>query len=231
MSSEAFSLVPCVPSEAIERNIRASAGYEEFRGEGPLAVVGGGPSIASHIATLRNWPGDVWAVNATWKWCETHDIRAYAYSVDPLPELDAYIAGAKVAILADHCDPAAYAVVPKVYRLTGPHDGPTSANAADLAAIKAGYDSVTFFGCEGSYTGPTTHAYRTEPVNDLIRVKCGGESFVSKIEFMKQAKGLADIIRRFPTVYSEQSGGLLRAMVEHGDCDVTHISRVLAAEL
>jgi len=228
VKSDGFSLIPCVPLDVREENARASVGIEEFRSSGHLAVVGSGRSIASHIAELQSWDGDVWAVNATWGWCETHGIRAYAYSVDPLPELEAFIIGARAAVLADHCDPKAFAAVKRVYRLTGPHEGPTSANAADLAAIKAGYSSVTYFGCESSF-GETTHAYRNDAVPDLIRVECGGESFLTKIEYMKQAKGLADTIRAFPHVFSERSGGLLSAMVKHGDCEVTHISRGLLA--
>ena len=43
-----------------------------------------------------------------------------------------------------------------------------------------------------------------------------GDRYRTKAEFISQSIMLSNVIRTFPTVFSEKSGGLLRAMVEHG---------------
>lgn len=223
-----IKLEGCVALEVRERNAALSRHVPIASGRGHLAVVGGGPSVAAHLATLQAWPGDLWAINATHRWCTAHGIKAYAYSVDPLPELVDYLTGATSAVLGDHCDPAAFASIRSVYRLPGPHDGPTSAIAAAANALRVGYDQVTFFGCESAFA-ETTHIDRCESVPDLMRVRCGTASFLTKSEFIIQARELANIIRTFPQYMHEESGGLLRAWMEHGDCEVTHARRGLLA--
>lgn len=205
--------------DELARNLSLSDKYPLFSGNGDLAVVGGGHSILKHIEALRNWPGDIWAINGTWEWCRENGIRAYFYSIDPKPLLIPFVGG--IAILAGHCAPGAFEAADKAYRIKEPVLGPTSAVAATAAAINAGYRTVTFFGCEGSYQGSTTHAYDDRYVRDLVRVQCGG-SHLTKLEFILQTEQLANVIRRFPKIYSERSGGFLSALIEHGDYDVTH---------
>ncbi len=47
-------------------------------------------------------------------------------------------------------------------------------------------------------------------------VRVGGKDYRTKPEFLEQARIMSEVIRTIPTFYSERSGGLLRAMVEHG---------------
>tara|TARA_Y100000310_G_scaffold67277_1_gene62568 strand:- start:9243 stop:9857 length:615 start_codon:yes stop_codon:yes gene_type:complete len=194
--------------------------------------VGGGPSLAGQVDCLRAWEGDLWAINGAWGWCRDHGINAYFFSIDPAPEQVQFSAGSKRTILSDHTHPSVWdAVQGEVWRAQGPYSGPTSAVAASVLAIRSGYDGATFFGCEGSYPGEglPTHVYPSPERSVPIRVQCGSNSFLIKVELIMQTEQLADVIRTLPDRYSEESGGLLRALVKHGDYDVTHVTRGMMA--
>jgi len=212
------------------RNIALSPNLPPPSGSGPLAVVGGGPSILERVDELRAWKGDIWAINGACSWCADNGISAYMMSVDPHPDLAGLVRGVERAVLAEHCDPSVFKALKdkQVYKITGDIPGPTSAVAAAKVGILAGYDSVTFFGCESSFTDKT-HAYEEQLPDDLVRVMCG-EPYLTKLEFILQAEALAKIIRAVPAI-RERSGGFLGALVEHGDYDVTHISRALNKEM
>jgi hypothetical protein len=203
----------------LARNLSLSAEYPLFTGKGSLAVVGGGHSVLDRIEEIRAFPGDIWAINGAWKWCRDNGIEAYFYSIDPSPLVTPMVGG--TAVLAGHCDPGAFKAADKAYRILEPFPGPTSAVAATAAAINAGYESVTFYGCEGCYQGATSHVYGDLRIPDLVRVQCG-ESYLTKLEMILQTEQLAGVLKRFPEIYSERSGGFLTALLEHGDYDVTH---------
>lgn len=227
-----FTAQCCVSEEVRARNTALSKGYPAPSGSGRLAVVGGGPSVARHIEQLRLWPGDIWAINGAAQWCERNGISSFMFSVDPSVHLAAECRGVKRAILATHCDPSAYEALKgaTVYQVSPDVPGPTSAVGATVSAIEAGYSGITFFGCESSYTG-TTHAYNCEDVPDLIRVECGGSDYLTKPEYLMQAKQLAQVIRELPTFYSERSGGLLAALIADPRHEVVGVSRSLYSRL
>lgn len=216
-----FVSVASVSNERRNENARyiKTLGLPYAKGAGRLAVVGGGPSINAHVNELRSWDGEIWAVNGTVNWCLDRGIDAAFYTIDAQPiENWVYdLSRIKRAVLCDDCDPsvvgalkgAAISLVPY------PDGGPTSAAAADLLSIQCGYTSVTWFGCEGSF-GDNTHAFDSFPVSDWIVVRIGGTDYRTKPEFLDQAKIMSEVIRTIPNVYSERSGGLLAAMVEHG---------------
>ena len=219
-----------------------SLGHPRFpRGtkRGPLAIVGGGPSIRNHIERLMYWPGEIWAVNGAWNWCREHDIDATFFSVDPAEGVAELCRGARKAILSYCVHPSVFKslaretkiIAPQVYMVpTPPHPetvgcGPTTASTAPDVATKMGYSPITFFGCESSYVPEVgTHAYMDEPQENLMIVTCGDRAFATEPEYISQAECLSEIIRKFPDVFKEESGGLLRAMVEIGpewDCVAT----------
>jgi len=203
-----------VDEETRNRNTALSAKWPEPKGEGHLAVVGGGPSIRHHIDTLRKWPGEIWAINGAYWWCKENGITATYFTVDPEAYLGEIIAGAHRAVLASHCDPSAF-TVPDISCAKGDYPGPTSATAASLIAIKAGFTEVTWFGCESCYED-TTHAYENQPVPELLRIACNGGEYLVKPDLVLQAQVLSKVIRTAPHVFHEESGGLLRAMIEGG---------------
>lgn len=230
---------PNVSQEARDANavVIEKLGLPKHRGAGRLAVVGGGPSIRQHIEELRNWDGQVWAVNGAINWCIDNGIAAWFYTADA-SGMDVWpydVSRIYRAVMAPDCAPDVIEYMlgnGAEVELTGPiQSGPTSANASDFLSLELGYRSITYFGCEGSFED-TTHAFRAVPIPDWMEVVVGGEHYRTKAEFVSQSIMLANVLREFPTIYSEKSGGLLRAMVEHGlEYDVYKVSNSLYAKL
>lgn len=213
----------------------------------PLAIVGGGPSIRHQIDRLKAWPGDIWAINGTWRYLADRGIDATFLSVDPAPAVETLCRGAKRAIVASCCDPAVFRALEgaDVHLVNiAPHpqpmgSGPTTATASPHLAVYQGYGDLTWFGCESSYEHDPraqrmiggTHAYMAETVPDLIRVECGGAEYLTEPEYLMQAEALAGIIRDCRPFLKEESGGLLRALIEHGDYDIVAVAPGIYAEI
>lgn len=217
-----FAFLASVSNEARDANaeLNKALGLPVHRGSGRLAIVGGGPSIASHVEELQNWDGTVWAVNGAINWCIENGINAWFYTIDaaPISRWTYDLSRITKAVLSIDCDPGVFAKLSaaRVETLSVPDGGPTSANAVDWYAIEAGYHGgVTWFGCEGSFAGET-HAFKSHPIDQWIDVRVGGQEYRTKPEFLEQCRIMAEVIRAVPHFYSEKSGGLLRAMVEHG---------------
>lgn len=217
-------------------------GLPKHRGAGCLAVVGGGPSIRDHIEELKAWEGDIWAVNGAINWCLDHGINAAFYTADAAPkDIWPYdLSRVKRAVLAPDVAPSVISYLLSngaEVSLTGQiQSGPTSANATDYLSLACGYAGVDYFGCEGCFAeaakGADTHAVNSVPIPDWIIVEVGGEYFKTKHEFVSQSIMLANVIREFPMIYSEKSGGLLRAMIEHGfEYDVPMVATTLFNKL
>ncbi len=152
---------------------------------------------------------------ANWTYDFSH-VRRAALAPDVSPELIHYLIGIGAEIT-----------------LTCPiESGPTSVNASDYLALSAGYHPVTYYGCEGSFPGGETHAFKSSEIEDWMDVQIGGKLYRTKAEFVSQSIMLSNTLREFPEHYSEKSGGLLRAMIEHGhEYDVYQVSNSLFAKL
>lgn len=212
-------------------------GLPLHKGTGRLAIVGGGPSIADHIDELKVWDGTIWAVNGTINWFIERDIDAWFYTADAtsIGKWTYDLSRVRKAILAPDCSPdLVHYLLDRgaLVTLTAPvQSGPTSVNAADFLSLHAGYNPMTYFGCEGSFR-ETTHAFQSADIADWMDVDVGGKLFRTKAEFVSQSIMLSNTIREFPAHYSEKSGGLLRAMLEHGhEYDVYQVSNSLFAKL
>lgn len=229
---------PTVSNAARDTNaqIVRTLGLPYHKGAGRLAVVGGGNSIRRNIEELRNWNGGIWAVNGTVNWCLDNGIDAAFYTIDAQPpERWAYdLTRMRRAIVAEDCNPDVIRLMLSngvdVSLLTKPDGGPTSAAAADLLSLQSGYTHISFFGCEGSFE-EDTHAYTSTPVADWIEAVVGGEHFRTKPEYAQQSQIISEVIRTFPYVYADRSGGLLSAMVRHGgEYDVYAVSHQIYAQ-
>lgn len=230
---------PTVDGAAREANasIVKTLGLPLHEGSGRLAIVGGGNSIHDHIEELRAWDGGIWAVNGAINWCLDHGITAAFYTIDaqPLANWVYDLIRIRHAVLAADCDPGIFRALmaqgARVELLPIPDGGPTSAAAADVLSLQSGYRNITWFGCEGSF-GETTHAFGSAHIAEWVGVEIAAKQFYTKPEFIAQAQIISEVIRSFPHVYSERSGGLLRAMVEHGpEHDVFMASNELFAKL
>lgn len=219
----------CVDEETILRNTAMSSAWPDLKGSGHLAVVGGGASIKSNIDVLRNWDGDIWAINGAYWWCRDNGIDAYLYSVDPDPILKNYTKNADKVVLSQQCDPSAF-IGRETFCIKGDLPGPTSATAASLGAINCGYTMVTWFGCESCYY-ETSHAYEDRSPDDLLKIKCNGEEFLTKLDLILQAEHLSRYILAAPHIFKEESGGLLRSMMGGTDFDAIAGSKYIHARM
>lgn len=221
--------VGCIPLEEVHANVRRhdALGIPCPKRSGRLALVGGGLSASEHIEDLINWPGDVWAINGAAQWCLHNSIDATLVTLHPNLEL---VPATRRAVLGAECSDELFAkcadkdicLLPTLDR------GPTTATGVTIAAPRCGFSGITLFGCEGSY-GAQTHNYEVyEDPNELwVVIAADGQTFRSKAEFFLQSRILADLIRGWPDNVEERSGGLLRALVNDPDYDVTDLAPAL----
>lgn len=234
-----------VPADDVIRNKKSASGlglksYRELRAAcDSLAVVGGGPSIEGRVDMLRAWPGDVWAINGAWKWCFDRGIDATFFAVDP-HEIVASWADARIrrALLEIHCDPMVFEKLraADVFVFEGGKGedliggASSTATCAPHIAIRCGYRSVTFFGCESCFVDGT-HAYLNEDRPERLLVECGGDAYLTVPDLYMQACELSKYIRDVDPFLREESGGLLRAMVKHDEHHVRWVSDALAKNI
>lgn len=225
-----FRFLDVLPSETLAAHRTANSGRPGLTGARlqRLAIVGGHPNVCEQFDALRDWDGEIWAINGAWRLLHSNGIDATFVSIDPTPYVVDYIAGAKRAILARHCDPRCFDGLDDVEAIdvgAGPGEvlaGPTTATALPhLAAIK-GHSEVVFFGCGGSFHGEQSHAYADGVPNpSRLQVDVAGQRFVTDSGLLTQSEWLGAIIKAAPKVFSERSGGLLRALIACPDYDIT----------
>ncbi|HWL05694.1 MAG TPA: hypothetical protein VNQ99_12295 [Xanthobacteraceae bacterium] len=203
-----------------------------------VAIVGGGPSILGHVEELRSIEAEVWAINGAWRWCRENGIDAAFLSVDPLPAIARMARGAERAILSTSCHPDVFATLQNadveavhVGGDDGLLNGPTTATTAPMIAFERGHRRVLFYGCEGNFDR-MTHAYgNCRPLDDLVRVECGGKDFLTSPDMLCQVDFLAALLRSCPDIMIDRSGGLLSAAIAHEDVDVIALSPKLRDEI
>lgn len=224
-----------------------AAGYPEIRSmaphDTPLAIVGGGPSAGRALDKLKEWRGDVWGINqgASWLAHQAPKARVWMFSVDPDPCLADWVAGVDRAILGSSCHPKLFEalrgkdvkmfhtrLVQGVQEIIPADDGsggemmqtnllgPSSVCRSFLPAAMLGYKDVTYFGCEGSLENGATHAYRSEDRPRQMVIRAGEADYITTPDYYITTRFLANVIREYPLL-KEESGGLLRAMLQHWD--------------
>lgn len=243
-----FNGVSPVSDEKLQANVRANTA--PFAQMAPpngriLAVVGGGNSSRDCLEELKAWPGDIWAINATCAWLKTQGVNSVLFTVDPYETsnevLDELVNGVESALLSTSCNPKIFARLKnvKVFHTHGKEDeglfiagGSTSACIAGNLALKLGYRSITYFGCEGSWQmDQWSHCDRNEKGDQLV-IKAGGADYITNPQMMLQSEQLSNALRMFTDFYHERSGGLLRAMIENPETwEVVALSGSLRATL
>jgi hypothetical protein len=207
---------------------------------GRLAIVGGGPSVAAHIDELRDWKGDIWAINWTGQWLSDHGVASKLVTVDSSinsiqkPRLN------RGALLASCVSPSVFDEYHDVECFDMIEDDPngivggsSTACRIPLLAARMGYSEVHFFGCEGSFKEGQTHVYRNETKHkNYIKINAGGTVYLTRDDLYLQCESLADVIRSFPSVFKDRSHGLLKGMIENPETwEVVAISEELKKQL
>lgn len=240
-----FKGVRPVSDAAHTANVRAAARLPRFLkgsvdGSRPLALVGGGPSVADQLDTLRGWPGDIWAINWTCAWLSDNGIAAKMVTLDASIKSVPRAALCQGALIASCCQPsllAEYADV-GVYDLAedapgGVDGGSSTACRAPVLAFQMGYREVHLFGVEGSFPDGQTHVDRHETqFKNLLKVQAGDQIYLTRDDLYLQCEWLADAIRTVPDRLINRAGGLLQGMVDNpDDWGVVAVSNALAAKI
>lgn len=186
-----------------------------FPHAGKIAIVGGGPSLKMMWTELKGFDA-VLAINATLPWLQLRGIPATFASIDTHPIIAKFAKFAERALVASRVAPETVDALKGYVRyFDAPGDvqlrTSTASTCLELAA-KMGFRKIVLFGCESSYKGGQSHAYRHED-RDSIVVRADSRDYVTAPDFYLQAVEIADAIRANPGVISERSGGLLRAMI------------------
>jgi hypothetical protein len=218
---------------------RLSKNRETNRGRGlslgsascALAVVGGAPSVANYLDELREFDGEIWAVNGTWRYLKENGIESTFYSIDPHPTAILNMAKcATKAVLACCVDPAVFDAIDNVSLACIGEDEiqhfTTSAATAPMIAAKRGHKHVTFYGCDGSFQDGKTHVDKSVKQN-LMWVECGGEEFVTSPQMLMQTESIFAMADKFPQYITVRGDGFLSALVKEKDYTVTHVSPAL----
>lgn len=204
-----------------------------------LAVVGGGPSINKHVETLKNWPGDLWAINGAYHWLKKHGIESTFIACDPHVIVADWAENVTKALVTTRCHQKVFEVLKanganiRVFDLDGQHKIITSSSTAGCSihlAVMHGYKDVTFFGCESSYPPGQTHAYFHEERAEEMIIRVGVEEFHTAPDFFIQALEMSSVLRDADGLH-EQSGGLLRALINDPQYHITWISEGLFKQL
>lgn len=226
--------VACEPEEIFQANARhacsLSLPYVAPAKRGSLAVCGGGPSLSGNLDRLRDFD-EIWGVNRTAAWLCGKGISATFFTVDPQ-----YVPGMTTvdkAILASSVHPRIFEELAgkdvALFHIAQADEGfvseggPSSVCRAIPLAVHMGYSSVTFFGCEGSYE-QQSHSYPVPGRAHQIIIRAAGRDYTTQPDFQLQCEYLAEFLKASPEYFKEESGGLLRAMIEDDDWQIVALS-------
>lgn len=207
-----------------------------------LAVVGGGRSIIECEDKLRNWDGDIWAINGTYHWCKVRGIDPTFISCDPHIIVSQWAKNVKKALVTTRSHPDVFKVLReaeaevRTFDLEGERkvmSGSSTATASIHLAVLHGYKNITYFGCESSYPPGGSHAYMHEPRAQELIVEVGDEHFHTAPDFLIQALEMANIFRMTGKDggLKDESGGLLRALIDNYAYRIIWVSKGLMDNL
>lgn len=230
MKIEFYPVLGTTP-EKIEdqRRYVRSLGYplhtERQASKSRLAVVGSGPSVANHLSELKSWDGDIWGINGAASWLIDQGIDATLFTMCQIPDWSnvspyafqkvrrALVSSTTtkdlLELLPDGCDIA-------IVETSGCS---TTASAAPLAAVNQGYTEISFFGCESCF-GAKSHIDRDEIIKNKMVITCNGDMHITNPQMLMQSLELGKLIREFPKLLKDRSGGLLSARIADQNYDV-----------
>jgi len=198
--------------------------------KGRCAVVGGGVGVKNYLDKLRNFNGDIYAINDAAKYLSDNGIKCCMYSID----------GSKVPYKkGKNCTTALFSrrvhkIQLKRFRKknvrvfemfeedkeNGVEGGVSALCRAPHVFIKMGYIGVDFYGCEGSFhdeshnTGNHDDAHSTKLI-----ITADGVDYMTSAAFLLQNQYMVPVFldKQLSKYLTYHGGGLLRAMMEHPD--------------
>jgi hypothetical protein len=190
----------------------------------PLLVVGSGPSVSELIEFVKNWKGDVWAINGAYDYLLSHGLICEGFfGIDPLPELADYVRNANdytTFYLASTTDPAVLDALeghkvllwhamadnreafPEGHQMV--YGGTTAVTRAPFLALVMGYRNINMIGVDSSYDKERGQycyqwgTYKTDIAEMTIPVSINGEGpFFTEIGLCKQVAQLGTMLAAF----------------------------------
>jgi hypothetical protein len=203
----------------------------------PCAVVGGGPSLKDNLNLLRDWPGDIFAVNETAAYLSDNGIKSYLFMIDCSPILVRTAIHIKGAVLASRCNPVQFIYRDvRVFDMAddcegGVEGGPSAVCRAPHLFLRMGYKAIYFFGCDSCFYD-TTHITgdAKDMRENILVVRCGGIDYITNAVFLLQLEQLVKQIKKHPQFLFNASGGLVDAMLKHEKWEVVGVGADLRAK-
>jgi hypothetical protein len=190
----------------------------------PLLIVGSGPSVSGLIEYIKQWPGDVWAINGAYDFLLSHGLICEGFfGIDPLPELADYLRNANeytTFYVSSFCDPAVLDaldgrkvmlwhamaenrdVFPEGHQMI--YGGTTAVTRAPFLALALGYRDINMIGVDSSYDKERGQycyqwgTYKTDIAEMTIPVSINGEGpFFTEIGLCKQVAQLGTMLTAF----------------------------------
>ncbi len=193
------------------------------------AVVGGGPSVMDHLDELKNWDGDIFAINDTGKYLSDNGIASYVLSVDGTRtpfRIGPLVKGAIFASRVHRCqftqlkDKSIRVFdMAEEDNIKGIEGGATTVCRTPHLFLRMGYAGIMYFGIDGSFAGDITHVSgKSDSAHDnMLIVRAGGKDYVTHAGFLMQHQYMTAIMQKYPEFLYNASGGLFAAMIANMD--------------
>jgi hypothetical protein len=218
----------------IKINMGMSSGYPRARytkilTKPPMALVGGGPSAKDSLDILRQWKGDIYAINDMAGFLSDNGIPCYMYAIDGTKVLYRNGPLVKGAIFASRTNRCQYDMFKpediQVFDVVedapgGICGGGSAACRACHLFIKLGYSEIHYFGIDGCVeNSKETHVSGFQPVaqSNMLIVRAGGVDYLTNAVWYIQTAYIAEVIPAYPGVLFNRSNGLLAAMIKYPD--------------
>lgn len=207
--------------------------------EGRLAIVASGPSVRGYLDELRNWTGEVWAINGAYDYLLEQGIVPHGFfAIDPLPELAEYVQHPHeqtTFYIASTSDPSVFDALkgakvetfhPYSEDVKYPNDlgtiggGTTSVTRAPYLGLLQGWRDIILYGVDSSYDGQEYcykwGRYSTDIAQPKIWVDLhdGGEKFETEVGLLKQVSQVGAFLHIFQGMLKVRCGGLMAAFLE-----------------
>ncbi len=190
----------------------------------PLLIVGSGPSVSKLIEHVKNWKGDVWAINGAYNFLLSHGLICEGFfGIDPLPQLADYLRSPNeytTFYISSMCDPAVldaleghkvllwHAMAENREQFPEGHQmiygGTTAVTRAPFLALVLGYRSINMIGVDSSYDKEVGQycyewgTYSTDIAEMTIPVSINSEGpFFTEIGLCKQIAQLGTMLTAF----------------------------------
>ena len=219
-------------NKTVKKNIKLARRYQRVEWGvakyPPCAVVAGGPSTKANLETLRNWPGDIFAINDTAKFLSDNGIPCYIFAIDStevLFKIGPLVKGAFFATRVDReqfkqfkrADVRTFHLLEDVGNNQGDVEGgPTAVCRTPSLLLRIGYQGIYYFGCDGSFYDVSHVFGKSEAaLLNMMVVRAGDVEYLTNAAFVLQSKYLIEVFQKHPQFLINASGGLLKAMIDY----------------